>query len=182
MGKRGPAKKPSALEKLHGNPGKRKPNKKEPKPETGIPITPAWLDGKAKYFFKEVGTLLDDMKVITKADKKALELMADAYSEWREARAFIREHGQSYIQKHEPEKAMIDTDGKVVLSPAQITWKIYPQVKIASDAWRRCMDGLKQFGLTASSRTGIKTRPDGKDKADPLAEFMKRGGKPYKVD
>ena len=179
MGKRGPAKKPSALEKLHGNPGKRKVNKQEPKPESGIPVTPRWLSPTAKYFFKEVGIFLDDMKVLTKADKKALELISDAYSEWREARDFIKKNGQSYIQKYEPEKATIDTTGKVVIEPAQTTWKIFPQVKIASDAWRRCMDGLKQYGLTASSRTGVKMRPDDKNKKDPLAEFMAKGGKPY---
>jgi len=180
MGKRGPAKKPSALEKLHGNPGKRKPNKKEPKPETGIPSTPRWLNGTAKYFFKEVGIVLDEMKVLTKADKKALELMADAYSEYREARAFIKEHGQSYIQKIKKGKVSVDEFGKVHVEPDETTWKIYPQVKIASDAWRRCMDGLKQYGLTASSRTGVKTRPEG-EKKNPLAEFMDGRGGPRLV-
>ena len=163
MGKRGPAKKPSALEKLQGNPGKRKPNKKEPKPDSGIPPVPRWLDGVAKYFFKEVGIVLDDMHVLTKADKKALELAADAYSEYREARQFIQKNGHTY-ESHTKWGILI---------------KQYPQVKIASDAWRRCSDMLKQFGLTPSTRTGVQMRPE--TELDPMEEFLNSGGKPYAV-
>ncbi len=175
MGKRGPAKKPSALEKLHGHPGKRKKNKQEPKPETGIPAVPRWLDGKAKYFFKEVGIVLDDMKVLTKADKKALELAADAYSEYREARAFIKEHGQSYKLRTKKGTIGIDDNGLPYIEPDEITWKIFPQVRIASDAWRRCSDMLKQFGLTPSSRTGVKVID--KKESSSLDDFFKKGGK-----
>ena len=35
--------KPTAIKELEGNPGKRKLNKKEPKPEKGMPVCPEWL-------------------------------------------------------------------------------------------------------------------------------------------
>ena len=164
MGKRGPAKKPSALEKLQGFPGKQKVNEKEPKPKCGKPKTPRWLNGKARYFFKEVGIILDEMRVLTRADKKALELMADAYSEYRQSREFLLKNGLTYT--------VIAKNGEEHVRP-------YPQVKIASDSWRRVMDGLKQFGLTPSTRTGIQTIDE--KETDPMEDFLKRGGKPYEV-
>ena len=161
MGKRGPAKKPSALEELQGRPGRRPLNKKEPKPKVGIPRCPHWMDGIAKYAFRELGVLLTDIKVLTLADKKALELLCDAYSEYRRARAFILENGTHYKSKTQA---------------GGILYKKYPHVDIASNAWRRCSDMLKQFGLTPSARTGVETIPE--DEVDPLEEFLKGGGKP----
>ena len=35
--------KPTAVKELEGNPGKRKLNKKEPKPDKGMPTCPEWL-------------------------------------------------------------------------------------------------------------------------------------------
>lgn len=35
--------KPTAIKELEGNPGKRKLNKKEPKPDKGMPVCPEWL-------------------------------------------------------------------------------------------------------------------------------------------
>ena len=40
--------KPTAIKELEGNPGKRKLNKKEPKPEKGMPVCPEWLLPEAK--------------------------------------------------------------------------------------------------------------------------------------
>ena len=164
MGKRGPAKKPSALEDLQGRPGKRASNKKEPKPKTGIPPCPRWLDGIAKYAFKQLGLTLDEIKVLTKADQKALELLCDAYSEYRRARAFILENGTHY---------------KSETKFGSVIYKKYPHVDIAANAWRRCADMLKQFGLTPSARTGVERIGD--DEADPMEEFLKSGGKPKVV-
>ena len=48
MGKRGPRRKPTALEIARGNPGKRKLNADEPRPEAGAGDCPAWLDQEAK--------------------------------------------------------------------------------------------------------------------------------------
>jgi len=155
MGKRGPAKKPSALEELQGRPGRRPLNEKEPKPKVDIPRCPHWMDGIAKYAFRELGITLKEMRVMTLADKKALELLCDAYSEYRRARQFILENGTHYVSE---------------TKLGSTIYKKYPHVDIASNAWRRCSDMLKQFGLTPSSRTGVEAMDD--DGPDPLEEFM----------
>jgi len=163
MGKRGPAKKPSALEKLQGNPGKRAPNKKEPKPERGVPRVPAHLDVIGKHFFKRYAKMLDNVKVITKADKAALELAADAYSEYRRARAVILKKGMTY------ESHKFDKDGNVVSTMIRPR----PEAQIAQSAWNRCCKMLQQFGLTPSSRTGVEmlSEPEKDDLDDFLNEY-----------
>ena len=40
--------KPTAVKELEGNPGKRKLNRKEPKPDKGMPTCPEWLLPEAK--------------------------------------------------------------------------------------------------------------------------------------
>jgi len=156
----GPAPKPSALKELGPRPHRKKTDKKEPIPDTGIPRCPHWMDGIAKYAFKELGITLDGMKVLTLADKKALELLCDAYSEYRRARAFILENGTHYESRTQA---------------GGILFKKYPHVDIASNAWRRCADMLKQFGLTPSARTGVDVVKE--PEKDPLAEFMAKGKK-----
>ena len=154
----GPPKKPTMLRKLGPRPHKKK-NEKEPMPEVGIPNTPAWLDGIAKYAFKELGLELSGLKVLTKADKKALELLCDAYSEYRRARAVIIEKGMTYATTTEAGNEMVRTR---------------PEVGISQSAWRRCSDMLKQFGLTPSARSGVEVLSE--KEADPMDEFLKSGG------
>ena len=44
--------KPTAIKELEGNPGKRKLNNKEPKPDKGMPVCPEWLPPEAKAEWK----------------------------------------------------------------------------------------------------------------------------------
>jgi len=50
----------------------------------------------------------------------------------------------------------------------------YPQVAMVQNAWKRVLDGLREFGLSPSSRSKVSELPGGA--VDPLEEFM-RGGK-----
>ena len=47
----------------------------------------------------------------------------------------------------------------------------YPQVAIASDAWRRSMTMLTQFGLTPASRSKVSAL-GGDGEKDPFEEMM----------
>lgn len=63
--------KPTAIKELEGNPGKRILNKKEPKPEKGMPVCPEWLLPEAKAEWKRLSDKLNQMGVLTEVDMVA---------------------------------------------------------------------------------------------------------------
>jgi len=150
--------KPTALKLVQGNAGKRAINKNEPKPKLAKPKCPGHLSPKAKTAFKNVSKLLEDMGVLTIADGMALEMLCDAYAEWRDLRKEIEVAGSSTY-------TTIGTSGDVVI-------KARPQVAMASDAWKRIKSMTAEFGLTAASRTKLSVAE--KEEIDPLAEYMAR--------
>jgi phage terminase small subunit len=83
MGRRGPAPKPTALKLLQGNPGKRAINGREPKPKTGMPRCPDWLDEEAKACWKRIVPQLNGMGVLTLIDADALANYCDTWSRWK---------------------------------------------------------------------------------------------------
>ena len=149
--------KPTAIKELQGNPGRRPLPKKEPKPKVGKLSCPRWMNGKAKWAFNELGLQLEKMKVLTHADRKALELLCDSYAEFREAREYVLSNGFTY-------ETTTPAGDKMV--------RPYPHVTIYQNAWRRCSDMLKQFGLTPSSRAGVEMIDEKEE--DPVEGFLKR--------
>src|SRR5438128_12468305 len=100
---RGRKPKPTKLKIMTGNPGKRPLNKREPKPRAGAPVCPTQLDAKAKALWKRIADQLAAMGLISQADGVALELLCDAYSQWREA----RKEGQSGAEPWKRVKSML---------------------------------------------------------------------------
>lgn len=147
---------PSHLRILKGNPGKRAANRREPKPTKGVPRMPAHLTPKAKSAWKSIGPELARMGVLTLADGPALELLCDAYAEYRAARDVVRADGATYES--------VSVHGAMT--------RVRPEVAIAADAWRRVASMLREFGLTPSSRTKVAVAGDGADApANPFAEL-----------
>lgn len=149
--------KPSALRVLQGNAGKRAIPKNEPKIESKKPRTPKHLSPKAKYAFKGLSETLEKMGVVTPADGKALELLCDAYGEWRDLRTIIEAEGFTYETTNQAGERMV---------------KARPEVAMASDAWKRIKSMIAEFGLTPSSRT--KVQGEKPQEVDPLQEFLNR--------
>ena len=147
---------PSILKLLRGNPGKRPVNKQEPSPQAGVPDCPSWLTQKAKETWKQIAPILDGMRVLTKADRQALELLCDAYAEYRKARETILKRGLTYTSK--------TSEGKII--------RPLPEVSIAADASRRLRAMLLEFGLTPSSRSRIQVGSVYHE--DSLDKFLKR--------
>jgi P27 family predicted phage terminase small subunit len=85
------------------------------------------------------------MKVLTLADGLALELCAEAFAEWREADAVVRQHGAFY--------QTTTKSGEAILP--------HPAARQRSDAWRRAQRMLSEFGLSPSSRTRVEAIPGG---------------------
>lgn len=146
---------PTALKILRGNPGKRAISKREPRPERGVPRMPAHLPERAKSAWKSIGPALDRMGVLTTVDAKALELLCDAYAEYRAARDVVGAKGATYES----------------VSDHGTMWRTRPEVAIASDAWRRIATMLREFGMTPSSRTKVQATSADDKPGNPFAEL-----------
>lgn len=146
---------PTALKKLRGNPGKRAYNEDEPTPPVLITRPPDWLDDAARDAWLELSPMLASMRVLTEADRVALMLLCDAYSEWRAARDAVVEEGMVFTVINEAGDTMI---------------RRRPEVGIRADAWRRVLRGLIEFGLTPSARSRVSSGEA--DEVDPMAEFF----------
>ena len=154
----GPPRKPTALRILQGNPSKRPLPEGEPHPEIVAPSCPAWMRDKiAIAAWRELASVLEGMRVVSEADRKALELLCDAYAEWRRAREVVIEHGTTYEAEN--------VNGGLML-------KVRPEVALAADAWRRIRSMLTEFGLTPAARARVKVGEIPEE--DPLEAYLKR--------
>jgi P27 family predicted phage terminase small subunit len=139
--------KPAPLKKLEGTDRKDRRNVNAPELPVAIPLMPEWLSDQAKEAYQELSILLTDMRVLTKADRKALEMLCDAYSEYREAREIIRTEGMTY-----------ETTNK----EGDVMHRARPEVAIASDAFKRVKTMLGEFGLTPATRSKVNALPEDK--------------------
>ncbi len=153
MGRRGPAPKPTHLKVLAGNPGKRPINEDEPKPKPIAPKCPSWLDKEAKKEWKRVAPELERLGLLTQVDGAALAAYCQAYSRWKQAEEVLSKHGlvfktpNGYIQQ-------------------------LPQVAIAQKYARIMREFCHEFGLTPSSRSGMKLPSGGEE--DEFEAFLDR--------
>jgi P27 family predicted phage terminase small subunit len=88
---RGRKPKPTALKVIHGSPGKRPLNLREPKPGLGIPTCPAHLCPSAKAEWKRLARQLHVLRIITELDRAALAAYCQAYGRWVEAERRLKE-------------------------------------------------------------------------------------------
>lgn len=128
--------KPTALKQLEGNPGKRKLNRREPKPEKGIPPCPAWLLPEAKKEWKRLCENLGQLGILTKVDRAAFAAYCQSYARWKEAQEHIDQEG-----------SVFETDKGY---QQQTPW-----VGIANTNQKMMLQAASEFGLTPSSRSRI---------------------------
>lgn len=152
----GPPKTPTHLRLVKGNPSKRAINKNEPKPPSGVPPIPKHFDKRGKYWFKRMGEELDAVGVMSTLDAKALELLVEAYTEYRHHCEVLDKEGYTY-------QTGSATGEKIV--------KAHPAAAMKADAWKRIRAMLSEFGMTPASRSKVEIKaPAGED---PFAEFLK---------
>jgi len=144
---------PSAIHELKGSYEKnpKRKNKKEPKPPEGMPTAPRYLDRIAKNEWRYITRLLDEMGVLSLADKSALTLYCQTFSEWRKAVDMCNEYGAWAIQR----------DSKGNVETKRHVWDGARERN--ADACRRW---LTEFGLTPSARTKLEVEPNTADEFD----------------
>lgn len=147
----GPKALPTQMKVLKGTAQPCRTNKKEPILPVERSLVPKWLSDQAKEAYLDLSEILADMQVLTKADRTALEMLCDAYAEYRQARAFVEQYGMTY---------------GVTTKEGDTLHKVYPQVGIASDAYKRVRSMMTEFGLTPASRGKVSAQ--GEMPADPM--------------
>lgn len=161
--------KPTHLKVVSGNPGKRKINKREPRPKRVIPACPAHLGDASKVAWGKLCVLLDRMGVLTEADVLALERLCDCYAEILECRELIARNGRTY-SSISTGKAGKTEEGD---AEPQMLLKANPAVAMLADADRRFKAYLVEFGLTPAARSKVEIKGgDGDKQEDPLQEFF----------
>lgn len=136
---------PTETKRLQGTLHTSRINHNEPKPDLTVPLAPDWMPDEVKAIFNDFALQFAAMRILGNSDGKALELLADAYHEYQQARQFIHENGATY---ESPTKE----GGKIV--------RAYPQVNIASDAFKRVRAMLIEFGATPAARGKVEIVPD----------------------
>jgi P27 family predicted phage terminase small subunit len=168
---RGRKAKPTALKVLEGNPGKRKINRKEPRPgkaRVGVPaeflVTRALSQADAKGFqppmageeaakaFRRLKGELEKLNLLTVIDIELLSAYCQAYGFWKEASAQVNKLGM----------IITTPNGNFVQNPflAIVNKQALMMAKIASE-----------FGFSPSSRSRLEV-PDGGSKDDPLEQLL----------
>lgn len=155
---RGPKPKPTELKELEGNPGKRRINHQEPKPDVAIPECPPHLKGVARTEWTRLTDELHTLKLITKIDRAALAICCTAWADYVKA-----------CNK-------LDKEGEVIISDQGGMYQ-NPWVAIKKRSMDQVMKFYAEFGMSPSSRTRIKV--DAPTEEDEMAGFL--FGKKVKV-
>lgn len=88
---RGRPPKPTQLKLICGNPGKRRSNSHEPRPEPSIPTCPAHLSPTAKAEWKRLARQLYHLGILSQLDRATLAGYCQAYGRWVEAEKKLKE-------------------------------------------------------------------------------------------
>lgn len=145
MGRHGPKPLPTPLLTARGS-WRAHTRSDEPKPPRTLPPCPAWVSAEAKKYWRDIGGVLDSMKVMTVADGIALGLLADALARYVAAKRAV------YGTKKEPGTGFTTVNGAGTLSP-------HPMARLMAEAWEQVLKTCREFGLTPSSRTGVRLTP-----------------------
>ena len=148
MAKRGRKPKPSVLKLVAGNPGKRPINENEPVfRKIELPEPPEDMSRAGKIEWRRTGAVLIKSGVLTEGELPAFELYCDAWGFYQKATTAIRDDG-------------------LVLKSKSGALRVSPHVLVQIRYWNQCVKLLTEFGMTASSKSGISVLPGAPKKDD----------------
>ena len=145
---------PTAIKLLHGNPGKRRLNEREPTPPIGAGAPPKELTGLALEEWHRLGPQLESMGTLTEVDAPAFIVYCKAWAR--------------YLDAEEKVKAL----GEIVKAPSGYPI-VNPYRSISNKAYQQCKDFWSEFGMTASARTRLEANPV-QTSVNPLSRFLNK--------
>jgi P27 family predicted phage terminase small subunit len=127
----GPPPKPSAIRALEGDRGKQKKNHAEPKPKRGCASPPKSLTGLALEEWNRLVPVLDEIGLLTHADRTVMVTYCRLWSRLEECAAAIRDAGEEMPIKaikleSELASTMLRYLGQLGLTPAARTRMVAP--------------------------------------------------------
>ena len=141
MAKRGPKPKPTALKRLHGNPGKRE-LADEPQPDASMPRPPEHLGSIATAEWGRMARELNRIGLLTQVDRSAFAAYCCVYETWVEAEGEIERMRAEGINPY----TYTTEKGNTVQRPI---------VGVRNKALELMLRYLGEFGLTPSSRSRV---------------------------
>jgi P27 family predicted phage terminase small subunit len=135
---RGRRPKPTRLKMLTGNPGKRRLNEDEPRPDPNIPECPSELGPVARTEWDRLVDELAVLRMLTNLDRAALAAYCGAYALWAEATVQLQKYG-----------AMIKSPTGFPIQS--------PYLSIVNRQAEIMMRIASEFGFTPASRSRIAT-------------------------
>ena len=135
---RGRRPKPTRLKMLTGNPGKRRLNEDEPRPDANIPECPPELGPVARTEWDRLVDELAVLRMLTNLDRAALAAYCGAYALWADATVQIEKYG-----------AMIKSPTGFPIQS--------PYLSIVNRQAEIMMRIASEFGFTPASRSRIAT-------------------------
>ena len=158
--------KPLALHIINGNPSNldlEKKIKETPQFDSLAPECPERLNGTAKEEWERIIPELENLGLLTIADKATFELYCQVYGECVELEEFIKANGMTYVHVKK------NKFGQVISE--YVTQ--YPQVSQLDRKRNLLIKICAEFGLTPSSRGRISLTPKKEDE-DPMAKLFKK--------
>ena len=131
--------KPTQLNQLQGNPGKRPLNKREPKPKNSV-RKPRGMSQGAKKFWHDHAAELERIQILTGVDAPAFQLAAEHYAIAVQAARELHETG-------------LTVEGKDGMKKSPLA-QVFKDNALAFKAF------AVEFGMTPSSRTRLKMPED----------------------
>jgi len=116
---------------------------------------PGWVGERARNLFPEIWEVLDNLKVITQADRMALGMLCERLQTYVACRDFIEQNGMTEMTQ----------DGMS---------RKRPECSIMTEAWNGVVAILKQFGATPATRTNVRQVKE-PDTASKASRFFKGG-------
>lgn len=145
MGKRGPAKTPTALALVKGE-RKDRINTEEPQPSEIEIVAPGWLNESAVEVWDHYAPDLIAKKVLKAWDVEAFARLCDAIVRRRDAASMLDELGQ-VVEEPVFNRSGDVTGHRLKRSPWSLVWKAADEVVAQLSA---------RFGMTPSDRTELK--------------------------
>jgi P27 family predicted phage terminase small subunit len=154
---------PTAVKNLRGNPGHREQNDAEPVTAAEVPDMPPDLSLEAIAEWKSIVPILSDMRVLGRADGKALAAYCHAFALWMKAEKEIDKLGlmveEPIMQGHGEMRELVG-----------VKYKKNPALSIAFDALKIMKSYLVEFGMTPASRTKIRVEKPTEE--DPYEKYL----------
>lgn len=119
---------------------------------SGVPDPPSYLSEQALTHWDRMVQAAQKVRVLTEADGDALAMLCVAFEEYKAADIIVRDEG---------EICESNKGGKYQ----------HPAVGIRSNAWKKIVRMLREFGLTPSARAGMKMAAHGEEENPISAAF-----------